>query len=69
MCVSAQDNGRIWIAHLRNGRIETLKTERGAPISALATSADGKWMAWGDESGEAGVIEIPDISGPRQFAG
>ncbi len=69
VCVSAQDNGRIWIAHLRNGRIETLKTERGAPISALATSADGKWMAWGDESGEAGVIEIPDISGPREFAG
>lgn len=67
--VSGQDNGRIWIAHLRNGRIETLKAERGAPISALATSADGKRLVWGDEAGEAGVIDIPDISGPRQFAG
>ena len=69
VCVAAQDNGRIWIAHMRNGRIETLKAEKGAPISALSTSADGKRLAWGDESGEAGVLEIPDISGPRQFAG
>lgn len=69
VCVAAQDNGRIWIAHMRNGRIETLKAEKGAPISALSTSGDGKLLAWGDESGEAGVLEIPDISGPRQFAG
>lgn len=69
VCVAAQDNGKIWIAHLRNGRIETLKAEKGAPISALSTSVDGKWLVWGDESGEAGVLEIPDISGPRPFAG
>ncbi|MFY8143952.1 MAG: WD40 repeat domain-containing protein, partial [Caulobacter sp.] len=45
------------------------KAEKGASISALSVSADGKMMAWGDESGEAGVLEIPDLSGPRQFAG
>jgi hypothetical protein len=54
---------------MRNGRIETVKAEKGAAISALSTSADGKWLAWGDESGEAGVVAIPDISGPREFAG
>nr|WP_295110945.1 WD40 repeat domain-containing protein [uncultured Caulobacter sp.] len=69
VCVAAQDNGKIWIAHMRNGRIETVKAEKGASISALSTSADGKWLAWGDESGEAGVVAIPDISGPREFAG
>ncbi|MFY8209167.1 MAG: WD40 repeat domain-containing protein, partial [Caulobacter sp.] len=45
------------------------KAEKGASISALSVSADGKRMAWGDESGEAGVLEIPDLSGPRQFVG
>ncbi len=69
VCLAGQDNGKIWAAHMRNGRIETLKAEKGAPISALSTSADGKFFAWGDENGEAGVLEIPDLSGPRQFAG
>lgn len=69
VCIAGQDNGKIWAAHMRNGRIETLKAEKGASISALSVSADGKKMAWGDESGEAGVLEIPDLSGPRQFAG
>ena len=69
VCIAGQDNGKIWAAHMRNGRIETLKAEKGAPISALSVSADGRLMAWGDESGEAGVIEIPDLSGPRQFVG
>jgi hypothetical protein len=27
---------------MRNGRIETLKAEKGAPISALSVSPDGK---------------------------
>lgn len=69
VCIAGQDNGKIWAAHMRNGRIETLKAEKGAPISALTTSADGKRLAWGDESGEAGVLEVPDLSGPREFAG
>ncbi|MCY1646373.1 WD40 repeat domain-containing protein [Caulobacter sp. SL161] len=69
VCIAGQDNGKIWAAHMRNGRIETLKAEKGASISALSVSADGRQMAWGDESGEAGVLEIPDLSGPRQFVG
>lgn len=67
--IAGQDNGKIWIAHMRNGRIETLKAEKGAAISALTVSPDGQRLAWGDEDGEAGVIAIPDISAPRQFAG
>ena len=48
---------------------ETLKAEKGASISALSVSPDGQRLAWGDEEGEAGVIALPDISAPRQFAG
>ncbi len=66
---AGQDNGKIWAAHMRNGRIETLKAEKGAAISALSVSPDGQRLAWGDEDGEAGVINIPDISAPRTFAG
>jgi len=35
-----------------------LKAERGAPISALAMTPDGKRVAWGDEDGQAGVSEL-----------
>ncbi|MBI1684802.1 WD40 repeat domain-containing protein [Caulobacter hibisci] len=62
VAIAGQDNGRIWAAHLRSGRIETLKAERGAPISSLAVDAGGTRLAWGDESGEAGILAVPDIS-------
>jgi WD40 repeat protein len=67
--IAGQDNGKIWIAHMRNGLIETLKAEKGASISALSVSPNGQRLAWGDEDGEAGVMDIPDISAPRTFAG
>jgi WD40 repeat protein len=61
VAVAGQDNGKIWAAHMRSGRIETLKAEKGAAISSLAVSADGSRLAWGDEDGEAGVIVIPAL--------
>ncbi|MBU4434286.1 MAG: WD40 repeat domain-containing protein [Alphaproteobacteria bacterium] len=65
VALAGQDDGKIWAAHMRTGRIETLKAEKGAAISALSVSPDGQSLAWGDEDGEAGVIAIPDLSGPR----
>ncbi|CAN5322784.1 WD40 repeat domain-containing protein [soil metagenome] len=59
VAIAGQDNGKIWGAHMRSGRIETLKAEKGAAISSLAVSADGTRLAWGDEDGEAGIIAIP----------
>jgi WD40 repeat protein len=59
VAIAGQDNGKIWGAHMRSGRIETLKAEKGAAISALSVSADGSRLAWGDEDGEAGIIAIP----------
>jgi WD40 repeat protein len=65
VALAGQDDGKIWAAHMRTGRIETLKAEKGAAISALAVSPDGRRLAWGDEDGEAGVLDIPDLSGSR----
>jgi WD40 repeat protein len=51
------DDGRVWVADLKSGKMDTLKAERGAAISALAITADGGRVAWGDEDGAAGVVE------------
>jgi WD40 repeat protein len=53
------DDGRVWAAELRSGRMEKLRADKGPPITALAVSDDGKRLAWGDEEGGAGVMEIP----------
>jgi WD40 repeat protein len=52
------DDGRVWVCDLTNQKIDMLKAEKGSPISALAMSADGKRLAWGDEEGGAGVVEL-----------
>jgi WD40 repeat protein len=52
------DDGRVWVCDLTNQKIDMLKAEKGPPISALAMRADGKRLAWGDEEGGAGVVEL-----------
>jgi WD40 repeat protein len=52
------EDGRVWATELSGSRIESLKAEKGPPITALAMSADGKRVAWGDEAGGAGVAEL-----------
>ena len=51
------DDGRVWVADLKSGKMDVLKAEKGAAISALAITADGGRVAWGDEDGAAGVVE------------
>ena len=53
------DDGRDWACDLTSRRLEPLKAEKGAPITALAMSADGARLAWGDEEGQAGVMALP----------
>jgi WD40 repeat protein len=55
------DDGRVWACDLTSRRVETLKAEKGAAITALAVSADGARLAWGDEEGHAGVIDLPAL--------
>ncbi len=52
------DDGRVWAADVTGERIIPLKAEKGAAISALAMSPDGLRVAWGDEDGNAGVVEV-----------
>ena len=52
------DDGRVWAANVTGDRIVTLKAEKGAAISALAMSPDARRVAWGDEDGNAGVVEV-----------
>lgn len=52
------NDGRVWLAHPAGQGLNFLKAEKGAPITALAMSADGKRVAWADEDGQAGVAEV-----------
>lgn len=51
------DDGRVWVCDLSSQKIDMLKAEKGAAISALSMTPDGKRIAWGDEDGVAGVAE------------
>jgi WD40 repeat protein len=57
--VAGLDDGRIWTADLTGRGVLPLCEARGAAISALAVSPDGRRLAWGAEDGEAGVVELP----------
>jgi WD40 repeat protein len=56
--VGGRDDGEVWTADLLSSARETLREAAGAPITALAVSADGRRCAWGDEAGAAGVVEL-----------
>jgi len=59
-CVAAGlDDGRVWSARLEGSGLKPIKSEKGAPISALSVSPDGLRVAWGDEDGGAGVADMP----------
>jgi len=51
------NDGRVWLAHPAGQGLNFLKAEKGAPITALAMSADAGRIAWADEDGNAGVAE------------
>jgi WD40 repeat protein len=56
-----RDDGRISVLNLQHNRVETVREASGSPISALAMSADARRLAWGDEAGNAGVAELPEL--------
>ena len=49
------NDGRVWLADPAGQGLNFLKAERGAPITALAMSADATRVAWADEDGNAGI--------------
>lgn len=52
------NDGRVWLADPAGQGLNFLKADRGAPISALAMSADATRVAWADEDGQAGVATV-----------
>ena len=52
------DDGRVWICDLTDQKIDMIKSEKGSAISALCLTSDGKRLAWGDENGGAGVVDL-----------
>lgn len=55
------DDGRLWVADVRHSKLVHVKADKGPPITALAVSEDASRLAWGDEDGAAGVIDIPPL--------
>ena len=55
-----RDDGRVGVLNLSATHNEKVRNAPGgAPITALALSTDGGRVAWGDESGAAGVAGLP----------
>jgi WD40 repeat protein len=51
-------DGMVLLVRLEDGAAIWAKKPGDAPVSALAWSADGRLLAFGTESGEAGVIDL-----------
>ena len=52
------DNGLVLLARIEDGAEILAKKPGEAPVTALAWSGDGRLLAWGTESGEAGIINL-----------
>jgi WD40 repeat protein len=50
-------DGIVLLVRIDDGA-EILAKKPGAPVTALAWSADGLLLAWGTEGGEAGIIDL-----------
>jgi WD40 repeat protein len=51
-------DGMVLFVRIDDGAEILARKPSGAPVSALAWSADGKLFAWGAEDGEAGVLDL-----------
>jgi WD40 repeat protein len=52
------DNGLVLLARIGDGAEILAKKPGEAPITALAWSGDGRLLAWGTDSGEAGIVNL-----------
>jgi len=51
-------DGMVLLARIEDGAEILAKKPGDAPVTALAWSGDGLLLAWGTESGEAGIIDL-----------
>jgi len=52
------NNGLVLLARIDDGAEILAKKPGDAPATALAWSGDGRLLAWGTESGEAGIVNL-----------
>jgi WD40 repeat protein len=52
------NNGLVLLARIETGAEVLAKKPGDAPVTALAWRGDGRLLAWGTESGEAGIINL-----------
>ena len=52
-------DGRIWACDVASGQRADVRADVGPPVSALALV--GGRIAWGDEEGAAGVVDMPAL--------
>ena len=53
-----RSDGSVWAADVTGVSVREVAPAGGAPISALAMSADAKQLAYGDEAGGAAVVQL-----------
>jgi len=51
-------NGLVLLVRIEDGAEVLAKKPADAPVTALAWSADGRWLAWGSEADEAGIVDL-----------
>jgi WD40 repeat protein len=51
-------DGSVFVAEAAGQGLRQVKEAKGVAISALALSADGNRLAWGDETGRAAVLDL-----------
>lgn len=55
-------DGLVVLVEIESGRVLPVADQGRGPVSALAWSPDGRWLAFGTETGFAAVV---DFAGPR----
>jgi len=56
--IAGRSDGRVWSADLAVTGSRPLRETKGSAVSAVAITSDGRRAAFGDEDGEAAVIEL-----------
>ena len=56
--IAGRSDGQVWTVDLNVTGERKLRAEKGAAVSAVAVTADGRRVAFGDEDGEAAVVDL-----------
>ena len=58
LLAGGRSDGSVFAAEVAGQGVRPLVAGDGAPVTALAVSADGRRLAWGNEAGDAGLAEL-----------